>query len=51
MCGGQTVEIVGNLRLPVGGDVILSMDRLEVARMEALVKEITKTLWAPPSNL
>lgn len=40
--GGQTEFIFGNLCLPVGGDVIISINDKEVSNMVELVKEINR---------
>lgn len=40
--GGHTDLIFGNLRLPVGGDIITSINNKEVADMETLINEVNR---------
>ncbi len=40
--GGQRNLIYGNLRLPVGGDIILSIDDTPIKNMEDIVREVNK---------
>lgn len=40
--GGKQEVIIGNVRLPIGGDVILSIDGKKVNDMNELIKEIGK---------
>lgn len=40
--GGSKSLIFGNMKLPIGGDVITSVDGKEVSNMEELIKEINR---------
>jgi len=40
--GGQKELIIGNIRLAVGGDIVLTLDHKKVESMEDLTREIGK---------
>ncbi len=40
--GGSREAVVGNMRLPVGGDVITGIDELEVTGMQDLLRQLDK---------